>query len=464
MKRLNIIQVIGGNWVDTQRSSIYIDQFLRAHAAKTGFPSKVGVSTDIQGCYLGRFPEELVRVNYSPLNTDTYARYFWELYDKFADALSSTENLLPEPTRDQFRRLLSYYILLQERVDAAIIGYSVTRKNDDNESAEIVEEPALTVLNRLFVTKDRSKVIQRLPQRMRPNRPVFSVAQDKTVSEAMERLSNLAAFPFSASNGPWDETDRKPIYLAEAMPSYILDIRPTQPLQKQAFNALRAARSFLSETRPAARDTIEPREVREAFRGYDEVPAWKIIEREGDPRKWFLHPVGDHGSLGSVLRWFKKQTDVDAAKRFVIFDQLDLGRSRGGVRLLSQMLPALNTPLELAKCCYCNWKSDMATGLTFPLQMETTIDSTRRPTSSQGQATATSSVGSSERLQENWAQWTGVELSALPTIFAALTSLDARESNQILIIGSEQLVARASVLLRRYLLGLGGTSNIGMLS
>jgi folylpolyglutamate synthase len=68
---------------------------------------------------------ERIRINGRPLAEDLFARYFFEIWDRFGEAPPQTLDLPPRPAYARFLTILAFHVFACERVDATVLEVGI---------------------------------------------------------------------------------------------------------------------------------------------------------------------------------------------------------------------------------------------------------------------------------------------------------------------------------------------------
>ncbi|KAN0061144.1 Folylpolyglutamate synthetase [Thecaphora frezii] len=143
LNRLNVVHVTGTKGKGS--TSAFCDSLFRQLDANRpdGRPIKVGLFTSPHMCAV----RERIRINGIPIPEETFAKYFWQVWDKLAENPQRQFEVTPlRPVYFRFLTLLSYHIFLQEDVDATILEVGIGGKFD---STNIVPKPLVTAITQL---------------------------------------------------------------------------------------------------------------------------------------------------------------------------------------------------------------------------------------------------------------------------------------------------------------------------
>ena len=174
----------------------YVDSILSQFQEKYSFPKKIGLYTSPHLITV----RERIRINSTPISSELFAKYFFEVYDllepqlaKENKVLSGTDDKAAAVVYFRYLTLLSYHIFLQEGVDAAIYETGVGGELD---STNIVEHPACTGITALGIdhTHTLGNTIEEIAWHkagiQKTGSPSFTVTQPANALKVLQAVAN----------------------------------------------------------------------------------------------------------------------------------------------------------------------------------------------------------------------------------------------------------------------------------
>ncbi|PHH74888.1 hypothetical protein CDD80_2770 [Ophiocordyceps camponoti-rufipedis] len=308
--RLNIIHVAGTKGKGS--TSAFADSFLRASATRTGFPRKTGLYTSPHLIY----PEERIRINFTPLPRDLFARYVFEVWEAVAKRDSSSANL---PRYLQLLLLVSFHAFIEQGVEATILE---THHGGEYDATNVIDRPVATVITTLGMdhVKQLGPGIENIAWHkagiFKSGVPAFSAPQ--TV-EAADVLRSRAA-----------EKGVELEFVAEE-PGLPDGLGPGVQRMNCSL-ALAAVRCFLGDAGLSTEDVLQ---------GIGQF-AWPgrfqlIVD---GPFSWFLDGAHNEMSVTQAAEWFIQGSQGSSAPRILIFGQVS--KQRDGAIVVKQLAKALS--------------------------------------------------------------------------------------------------------------------------
>jgi folylpolyglutamate synthase len=92
-------------------------------------------------------PRERIRINHSPISQDVFAKYFFDLWDRFSTFAASANHVNPmspdtKPGYFRYLTIMAFHVFLQEGVESAIIECGIGGEYD---STNVLPKEAVTV-------------------------------------------------------------------------------------------------------------------------------------------------------------------------------------------------------------------------------------------------------------------------------------------------------------------------------
>lgn len=133
---MNVIHVAGTKGKGS--TCAFVRSLLRAHGLRTGFPHKVGLYTSPDL----RCVRERIQIDEEPISKDTFAKYFFEVWDGLSTHNpESTEDSKPLPRYLQLLALLAFHTFIREQTQVAILE---THHGGEYDATNVVQKPAVT--------------------------------------------------------------------------------------------------------------------------------------------------------------------------------------------------------------------------------------------------------------------------------------------------------------------------------
>lgn len=254
---------------------------LRTHGLKTGLytgPPLAG-------------PEERIRIGFSPLDQDLFAKYVHKVYETLCDEV-------PTPKFLQLLTLVSFHAFILAGVDVAIYE---THHGGEYDATNFISKPIVTAIT--VIDYDHTDTLGESLDRiawhkagiLKPDVPAFSVPQQPEAASVLRARA--------AEKGAQLEFVRPPSYLPADVPA----LRPEVQLQNFSL-AHAVCDNFLRQTR-AGRLTAEI--VERALRKFDWSGRFQIIKDR--TVTWFLDGAHNELSLVKCSEWFAKNSRYRSA-------------------------------------------------------------------------------------------------------------------------------------------------------
>lgn len=255
----------------------YIESFLLAHGARTGFPKRVGFYTSP---HLIEYNER-IRLDAAPLAKDKFAENFFEVWDRLGP--HSCNN---GPRALQLLALLSYHTFIKERVDVAMYE---THHGGEYDVTNIVQEPVVTAVTTIGLDhlEELGPSVENIAWHkggiFKKGAHAISAPQTPEVAQVLE---NRAA---EKGNKLWIIEPAQDI------------VGVTIPAQKiNAALAREASREFLRRQTPP--HTLTTDDLRDGARNFSWPGRFQTIERDGVA--WFLDGAHNPMSATETANWF----------------------------------------------------------------------------------------------------------------------------------------------------------------
>jgi folylpolyglutamate synthase len=273
----------------------YVDSILSFYQKSHGLPKKIGLFTSPHLISV----RERIRINSKPISETLFTKYFFEVWDLLeASAESLSLNPSIKPAYFRFLTLMSFYVFLNEGVDAAIYEVGIGGEYD---STNIFERPAATGISSLGIDhvyqlgESIDKIAWHKAGILKTKSPAFTVEQ---VPEAMEVVKSRAR--------------EKEINIKVVQANPILkDIRiqPNATFQiKNASLAIALTETVLKKIDPSF-SLPESSLPKEFINGLEQVVSRGRFEIKIDGKThWYLDGAHTADSLIVAAKWFASQS------------------------------------------------------------------------------------------------------------------------------------------------------------
>jgi len=293
--RLGLVHVAGTKGKGS--TCAYVDSILNQYRLSKGFPSKVGLFTSPHLIEV----RERIQINLKPISQDSFAKYFFEVWDKLEEsALSLGEPVEAKPGYFRYLTLVAFHAFLRENVDAAVFEVGIGGEHD---STNIIDRPVATGITTLgldhveLLGRTVDKIAWQKAGIFKKDSPAFSVPQ---VDEAMPVL-------FDRAKEKNCELTIVPI--DDRMQT--VKISPDEEFQrKNASLAVSLAEEYLINHGMYAREASSP--LPEEFKTGLEVVVWRgrceIIVQ--GTQTWYVDGAHTVDSLTVAGQWVSKAVGV----------------------------------------------------------------------------------------------------------------------------------------------------------
>ncbi|KAJ6003590.1 folylpolyglutamate synthase [Penicillium canescens] len=305
---LNVIHVAGTNGKGS--TCAYISSILQSLGCKVGLYTSPHLLSI----------RERIRVNGKPIEEDTFASAFFEIWGKLPRKASSDMDI---PRYLQLLTLLSFRIFLEEKVDVAVYEPHMGGEFD---ATNVVSSPVVTAVTR--IAKDHVRhlgpeiedIAWHKAGIFKPRCPAISSPQEETVARALRQRANEKKVPLS-----FVEHD---LSLSFVEPDSSLS-----EFQKENCSlAIAVAQEWVSLRMPDKLTNLA-RGIKDGIRKFDWPGRYQQIE-EGNYR-WFLDGAHNELGLSTAVSWFAKMSKEQSVRiysmKIVIFSHFS---DRDGVELL----------------------------------------------------------------------------------------------------------------------------------
>ncbi|WRT64083.1 uncharacterized protein IL334_001011 [Kwoniella shivajii] len=189
LNKLNVVHITGTKGKGS--TSAFTERILRAH-----IPSgKIGLYTSPHLCAV----RERIRINGEPISEETFARYFFEVWEKLeSDPHTLTPQTPQFPIYFRLLTLLAFHVFLSESITATVLEVGIGGLYD---STNIVPKPIVTGITSLGL--DHTAVLGNTIEEIARNKagiykkdvPALSVKQDNA-GEVLKEIAEKNGAPF----------------------------------------------------------------------------------------------------------------------------------------------------------------------------------------------------------------------------------------------------------------------------
>jgi folylpolyglutamate synthase len=290
INRLNIIHVAGTKGKGS--TCAFTESFLRAHGRRTGFPRKTGLYTSPHLI----LPEERIRLNYEPLSTSLFAKYFFEVHDRLPQLASeydpSTGAVERGPRFLQIFALFAFHVFLREGVDVAIVE---THSGGQYDATNVVQKPVVTAISTLgmdhidMLGPTIENIAWHKAGIFKPGAVALTAIQERGPSEVLKQRS--------AEQGGevrFVESD-------DRLPANSIALEP-EVQRKNASLALAAATAFLARKAPAESKDMIAEDITAGVEQFSWPGRFQTLAE--DDVTWFLDSAHNNMSVEIAAEWF----------------------------------------------------------------------------------------------------------------------------------------------------------------
>ncbi|RKF60256.1 Folylpolyglutamate synthase [Erysiphe neolycopersici] len=280
----------------------FVDSILNQHRTSHGISMKVGLYTSPHLISV----RERIRINSSNISAETFAGYFFQVWDRFDQPLKEKDGrsiLLERPSYFRFLTLLSFHVFLQEKVDAAIYEVGIGGEYD---STNIVENPLATGISTIGIDHTSvlgntiSEIAWHKAGIIKRNCPNFYVDQEL---DALTVINSRAA-----------ERQAKVENVTILPQLEKVHIRPNAKFQKQnASLAVNLAHVTLQQLDPNYNYTLPSADpLPDAFKNGLEKVIWRgrCEKKEEEDLTWYLDGAHNKSSIQIAINWFTNEIPV----------------------------------------------------------------------------------------------------------------------------------------------------------
>ncbi|KAK3905064.1 folylpolyglutamate synthase [Staphylotrichum tortipilum] len=187
LSKLNVVHVAGTKGKGS--TCAFVDSILSRYRQRGGPPTRIGLFTSPHLIAV----RERIRIDSVPISEETFAKYFFEVWD----LLETNGSVEPEaaapgsrPIYSRFLTLLSYHVFLSEGVNVAVYETGIGGEYD---ATNVVDHPIATGISTLgidhvYVLGDTvDKIAWHKAGIMKPGCPAFTVEQVPSAAEVLKK-------------------------------------------------------------------------------------------------------------------------------------------------------------------------------------------------------------------------------------------------------------------------------------
>ncbi|KAH8197433.1 hypothetical protein TruAng_008410 [Truncatella angustata] len=444
LDRLNILHVAGTKGKGS--TCAFAASILQRYQDSRGVPRKIGLFTSPHLIAV----RERLRIDGKPIAEDTFAKYFFEVWDLLGQAEerekehdanhAATEHErggIPMATRPIYARyltLMSYHVYLKEGVDVAIYETGIGGEYD---ATNIVERPVASGISTLgidhvFALGDTvDKIAWHKAGIMKPGCAAFTIEQVPEAAEVLQKRAQEKGVDLKAL-----EVDPR---------LHGVKVRPDALFQKKnATLGVALAETALERLDPTF--VRDPEKLPQEFVDGLEQVVWRgrcEVKPEG-PVVWHIDGAHTVDSLKTATKWFAGECSSREGPKALIFNQQ--GRTEA-VDFLEGMISALKDQGQgtFDHVVFCSNITYAATGYK------------RDFVNHQYDPDAIQKLTAQHQFAEKWSALDpGAQVVVLPTIEDAINHIRnlgghvrGQETVQALITGSLHLVGGALGILEK---------------
>ena len=262
---------------------------MRKHGQRTGFPAKTGLYTSPHLIS----PEERIRINFRPLDKETFARYLSET-DRALQA--STEDPQDSPRYLQLLALVSFHAFIKEGVDVAIYE---THQGGEYDATNVISEPVVTAITPI----DEDHMHQLGPSLtnvawhkagiFKASAPAFSAPQQDAVATMLQKRAADK------------KTSLEFVEVCSDLPADAPQLKPE--VQLLNFSLARAVtNSFLQQKASQENATLSSHDIVQGVKAFSWPGRFQSVS-DGH-LTWFLDGAHNKVSLEKCAIWFAHST------------------------------------------------------------------------------------------------------------------------------------------------------------
>jgi folylpolyglutamate synthase len=241
-------------------------------------------------------PEERIRLNYEPLSTSLFAKYFFEVHDQLPQLASeydpSTSAVERGPRFLQLFALFAFHVFLREGVDVAIVE---THSGGQYDATNVVQQPVVTAISTLgmdhidMLGPTIENIAWHKAGIFKPGAVALSAAQERGPTEVLKQRS--------ADQGG----DVRFVESDDRLPANSIALEP-EVQRKNASLALAAATAFLARKAPAESKDMNVEDIATGVEQFSWPGRFQTLAE--DDMTWFLDSAHNNMSVEIAAEWF----------------------------------------------------------------------------------------------------------------------------------------------------------------
>ncbi|CEJ84195.1 hypothetical protein VHEMI03409 [[Torrubiella] hemipterigena] len=317
---LNVIHIAGTKGKGT--TCTFIENFLREHGKRTGFPRKTGLYT---GPHLVDIRER-IRINFAPVSKDTFSQNLAEVREALG-----LEEQGPGPRYLQILALTSYHTFIKEKVDVAIYE---THHGGEYDATNCVENPVITGITSIGMDHIASlgpsitDIAWHKAGIIKPGAAAFTAEQKESVAQEIKARANEK------------NVDLEVVASDPTLPGDF----PSECQRLNASLALRISNKFLNKKHPDSASILSESDIARVIENFTWPGRFQLIER--DAVSWYIDGAHNELSMPQVAGWFNNNVKPVSpnARRVLIFAQKE--GQRDGLEVVKALAESLVSPVE----------------------------------------------------------------------------------------------------------------------
>ncbi|KAF7549295.1 hypothetical protein G7Z17_g6470 [Cylindrodendrum hubeiense] len=307
LDRINIVHVAGTKGKGS--TCAFVDSILAQYQRTLSVPHKTGLFTSPHLIAV----RERIRINSKPISEALFAKYFFEVWDRLEQSITTEENTLmaPRPIYARYLTLMSWHVFLQEGVEAAVYETGIGGEFD---ATNVVERPVASGISTLGIDhvfalgNTVDKIAWHKAGIMKTGSPAFTIEQ---VPEAAEVLKKRAVEK---------EVNLEVLEIDPRLSA--VKIRPDAAFQKRnASLAIALAEAVLLSLKITIPPKNEP--LADEFVDGLEKVVWRgrCEVKPEDKVTWHVDGAHTSDSLKMSAKWFNDEISGRSGPRIMIFNQ-----------------------------------------------------------------------------------------------------------------------------------------------
>ncbi|ORX91571.1 FolC bifunctional protein [Basidiobolus meristosporus CBS 931.73] len=288
---------------------------------------------------------ERIRINGSPIDKDSFTRYFYECWERLEETRDKALDDQPSrPSYFRFLNLMAYHIFMQEKVDVAILEVGVGGEYD---STNIVRKPVVCGISALGI--DHQAVLGNTIEEIawhkagiiKQNVPVFTVPQPEEAMKVIERRASEKNAPLHVipSHEAIQGLDKISIGLAG---SHQLSNSSLAISLCDSWNRIRKCNVSPETVRPL---NSVPQEFVPGLKNVKWPGRGQILATPGfTETEWYLDGAHTMESMKACAEWFSNTVDHEDSpvENILLFNSANGRDGLAQIKLLSEIQQKVN--------------------------------------------------------------------------------------------------------------------------